>query len=112
MKCEICENRNELLCVKHHITSRSKGGSNKPSNIAYLCNNCHMDVHYGIYIIEGRFNSTEGNIVVFRKWFEPPIITEVEPEVWLFPDYETKRKKYLKLIREGGTSKVSISSPL
>jgi uncharacterized protein YlaI len=93
-KCEICKKEHSII-VRHHIQSRSKNGSDHPSNIAHLCPNCHADVHNGIIVIEGRFNSTDGNILVFRKWNEKTIITENVPEVWLYPNSKKKRKNYI-----------------
>lgn len=31
----------------HHVTPRSKGGSNRPENIAGLCEECHAELHKG-----------------------------------------------------------------
>jgi len=92
--CEICEEQLSMI-VKHHIHSQSKGGTNKKSNIANICSNCHADVHHGLIVIEGRWNSTHGNILVFRKWNEPYVITEDVPDVWLYPNAKVNRKRYI-----------------
>jgi predicted HNH restriction endonuclease len=60
--CEICNKK--TLLDKHHIKSRSKGGTDKDHNITYICSNCHKLVHYGLIIIEGRFDACSGNRVV------------------------------------------------
>lgn len=36
---------NESICDIHHIKPRSKGGSDEPSNLAFLCPNHHRLVH-------------------------------------------------------------------
>ena len=92
--CEICGITNEEVLIRHHIQSRSKGGHNGENNIANICANCHSLVHNGLIIIEGRYNSTSGNILVFRKWSEPYYINENSPEVWLFPN--AKIFEYIK----------------
>ena len=89
--CEICGLTTEEVLVRHHIHSRSKGGHNGEINIANICSNCHSLVHHGLIVLEGRFNSTSGNILVFRKWNEPFIITEKSPEIWLYPNAKVKK---------------------
>lgn len=61
--CEICKNKFNYL-EKHHIKSVSKGGKNEKGNYAYICPNCHELVHRGEIILEGRFGSTKGTILV------------------------------------------------
>ena len=83
MQCEIC-NLN-VARDKHHIQSKSLGGSNAKSNIANLCPNCHREVHLGIKIIEGKFLSTEGFKVIWRTKQQMKIISEVnDPEIFCF----------------------------
>lgn len=43
-RCVLCNNPIEHY---HHITPRSKGGSNRPENIVGLCKCCHKKVHTG-----------------------------------------------------------------
>jgi len=74
-KCEICEDDSVLL-DKHHIISKSKGGSNKAYNIAHLCPNCHRRVHTGDIILEGRFESTLGNVLVYHLKGDQQFITD------------------------------------
>lgn len=65
MKCEIKE-CNSKSYHKHHIISKSFGGSNKKDNICYLCANHHMDVHNKELIIEGRFLTTGGYKLIYH----------------------------------------------
>jgi len=44
MKCEICEIETEQLEV-HHIIPRSRGGTNKESNLISICVSCHGKAH-------------------------------------------------------------------
>ena len=43
-KCVFCDSPIEHY---HHITPRSKGGSNRPENLVGLCECCHHKVHIG-----------------------------------------------------------------
>ena len=38
--CQLCHQRNKKLVV-HHLVYRSKGGSDRPSNLITLCTDCH-----------------------------------------------------------------------
>ena len=84
MKCEICHGKFKSI-DKHHITSRSYGGSNLKSNLANLCCNCHRKVHTGEIIIEGKFPSTgeNGLTLIHRKYNEPSIMNLPLPKVFL-----------------------------
>lgn len=81
-QCEICNQ--ETYLDKHHIISRSKGGPNKSYNIAYLCPNCHRKVHRGVIILEGRFMSCTGNILVWHHKNEGSITNVQEPECYTY----------------------------
>jgi len=82
-KCELCEGL-FYLTEKHHIHSQSKGGSNSKHNIARVCPVCHSEIHLGIIVVEGRFFTNNGNIVIHRKYNEPSI-TGNKPECWISP---------------------------
>lgn len=82
-KCEIC-GKIEFQ-EKHHIKSKSFGGSNDRYNIAYLCGNCHTSVHRGEIILEGKFQTTAGFKLIYHRKNEAPIITGQElPNVFLY----------------------------
>ena len=78
--CEICNIK--ILCDVHHIQSKSKGGKNLKNNKCILCPNCHRLVHIGNIILEGRFKSTAGDILVWRKKEDDPI-TDHLPNVYI-----------------------------
>lgn len=40
-----CCNCGKAAAHMHHIVPRSKGGSDRPSNLAPMCNDCHALVH-------------------------------------------------------------------
>ena len=63
MKCEICK-QNYPYLQKHHIISKSKGGTNHRLNICEICPNCHSKVHRGDIILEGKISSTAGYILI------------------------------------------------
>jgi len=93
--CEICKEQTDFI-KEHHIHSKSKGGSNKPFNLAYICSECHDLVHVGIIIIEGRFSSMNGNILIWRKLNEQSITDLNDPVVWLKPNSKKIQEKYLQ----------------
>ena len=43
--CQLCKANKNVVIEVHHIQQRSKGGSNKPSNLISLCHSCHRKVH-------------------------------------------------------------------
>jgi len=83
--CEICDYRMKYL-DKHHIHSLSKGGMDIPANRTKICPNCHRLVHSGVIILEGRFSSTKGNILVWRYKGQPSITGLPDPPVFLYSD--------------------------
>ena len=38
---------NEAKCDIHHILPKAKGGSDHPTNLTYICPNCHRLAHTG-----------------------------------------------------------------
>ena len=92
--CEICGK--ERILETHHIKSRNKGGRDVESNRVKLCSNCHKLVHYGLIIIEGRFQCTTGNRPVWRKLGEESITGMKDPEVYIIPNTQHIRDNYLR----------------
>lgn len=80
--CEICTKSFESL-DKHHINSLSKGGYDNEHNLAHICPNCHRLVHKGKLVLEGRFSTGKGNILVWRIFDQPSITGMKDPEVYL-----------------------------
>jgi 5-methylcytosine-specific restriction endonuclease McrA len=82
--CEVC---NIVMVVPdtHHIHSRCYGGPNDKGNICTLCPNCHRKVHNGEIILEGKFGTTKGKRLVWRKKDEMTI-TGHQPRCWLYSD--------------------------
>lgn len=95
--CEICGKEKDFI-KEHHIQSKCYGGEDKPYNIAKICNSCHDYVHYGLIIIEGRFTSIEGNVLVWRKLNESSITEMKDPKVFLKPNHKKMQELYLKRI--------------
>jgi len=94
MTCPIC-NSNFLFTEDHHIESVCYGGSNKPFNKCKICPNCHTLVHAGEIIIEGKFSSTGGTILIWRNKGEESITGLPDPKVYL---YKRETKDYDKQI--------------
>lgn len=73
---EYVANRQEGCCAMpgcqkdiehyHHITPRSRGGSNRPENIAGVCEECHAGIHKGELCLpdEGEFKRFAGTSVL------------------------------------------------
>ena len=80
LNCEICKKSFDFK-DKHHITSKRYGGTNSSSNLAIICPNCHRLVHKGLVIIEGRFDSDKGNILVWRTHTKPSITGVEDPKI-------------------------------
>ncbi len=87
--CEICGTQTDFI-KKHHIHSQTYGGTNEASNQAYICSECHDKVHCGLIIIEGRFGSMNGKILIFRNYGEDSVTGLPDPKVWLRPDSEKR----------------------
>ena len=82
--CEICKTM--AFLQKHHIHSTCYGGEDKPFNKTFICPNCHAEVHFGFKVLEGRFASSRGNIVVWRKKGEKSVTGMPDPKVWLYKE--------------------------
>lgn len=80
MICEICGQKGHH---RHHIQSKSKGGTNDKWNIACLCASHHMEVHEGNIILEGKFQTTTGYQLIYHIKGEESITCR-EPDVYLF----------------------------
>ena len=74
MLCPICDSKRPL--VEHHINGRDVYDWDMPWNKAWLCSNCHDDVHIGKIIIEGWVSSTSGKILAWHEDGNPNDIME------------------------------------
>lgn len=63
--CAICGIHTSL--IEHHINGRSIPNPNQKANLCYICSNCHLQIHLGNIIIEGKFFTTEGEQLIFRN---------------------------------------------
>lgn len=99
--CQVCKQKNKVLQT-HHIIYRSKGGSDKASNLIVVCTDCHTFE-----------NHQEGNI--FWKWMmegkklpsykETPFMNTIRKKVFakypksniVYGSYTTPRRKELNL---------------
>lgn len=78
--CEICGDI--AYTDNHHIQSKSKSGSNKAFNRASLCKKCHDLVHRGEIILEGRFMTSNDNMLIFHNYGDDSI-TGREPDCYI-----------------------------
>jgi len=69
--CEICNTPNIL--VEHHIRGRDIPNPNHYSNRAYICSNCHTEIHHGKIIVESRVFTTEGYKLIWHHKGEESI---------------------------------------
>lgn len=91
--CEICKNNVEIIEI-HHIVSKACGGPEAHWNKCQLCPTCHSRVHTPSFhnssskwgkriIIEGRFDSCSGNILVWHREGDIPVTGFPLPLVYL-----------------------------
>jgi hypothetical protein len=82
--CEICGEDIKFL-DKHHIQSKSKGGTNKKENICFVCPLCHRKVHKGEIILEGKFMTTTGLKLIYHYKGEESITgLDKFPDVYIY----------------------------
>lgn len=62
--CEICGK--QRILVQHHIMGRDIPNPNHKYNLCDVCDNDHRDVHEGIIIIEGWFQTTAGMELIWH----------------------------------------------
>ena len=60
--CDICKSQTPL--VEHHINGRI---NNEPWNLAYICSNCHYEIHLGKIIIEQWVQTTGGRMLIWHR---------------------------------------------
>jgi len=69
--CPTCDQKHRL--VEHHIHGKDIPDRDKPWNIAWVCPNCHDEVHAGEIIIEGWVMTTSGKeLSWYRKDGQKP----------------------------------------
>ncbi len=101
--CEICSAKDVSL-DKHHIHSLCYNGSNKPFNLSFICPSCHRKVHEGTIILEGKYSSTGGIILVYRNKDEESITGDTDPPVWIISDQSNPSGKLSKLDKSNESS--------
>ncbi|MFX1532939.1 MAG: RNA-guided endonuclease IscB [Promethearchaeota archaeon] len=53
--CQLCKGRSKVRRLEcHHLVSRSEGGTDIPTNLITLCEECHDQVHKGIKKLSSR----------------------------------------------------------
>ena len=67
-KCACCDNNIEHY---HHLTPRSKGGSDTPENLIGLCSSCHKKIHTGDLKLE--------NIGLRKKYAALSVLNQAIP---------------------------------
>jgi hypothetical protein len=73
----------------HHIVFRSNGGTNAPSNLITLCEQCHDNLHAGLFELKGRQSKT-------KHATEIGVVKSQLSKIWDFEKtfgYETKFKR-------------------
>jgi len=61
--CHICGERNYDLLDVHRITPGAEGGEYRKHNTICTCCKCHRKIHAGEIIVEGKYNSTKGEVL-------------------------------------------------
>jgi uncharacterized protein YlaI len=62
-KCAICNITTKL--VEHHIKGREIPNCNHPSNLVWICPNCHDKIHSNDIKIDGWYFTTDGMKLVW-----------------------------------------------
>lgn len=62
--CELCKEPNIL--VEHHIRGRKITDPNHPSNLMYVCSNCHNYIHHGVIVIENKHLTSNGYTIIWH----------------------------------------------
>jgi hypothetical protein len=84
INCEICKSDEKFLLERHHINSKSLDGPDTDWNLVDLCVRCHRLVHNGLIVIEGWFGSTQGRVLLWRKFDKESISGLPDPKIWLY----------------------------
>ena len=69
-ECAICGKKGIPL-KEHHIQGRDIPNYNHPNNRCSICGNCHDLIHYGIIIIEGWFQTSNGKELLWHEVNKP-----------------------------------------
>jgi hypothetical protein len=69
--CDKCRERHFLS--EHHIRGRDIPNPNHPSNLCYICDNCHREVHEGLVVLEGWFLTDRGYELLWHRQGEEGI---------------------------------------
>jgi len=64
-ECPVCKAKR--LLVEHHINGREIPGCRNSWNVAWVCPNCHDDVHAGEIVLEGWVMTTSGKEL---SWYQ------------------------------------------
>jgi len=64
-ECTICNEQTYL--VEHHIRGRKIHDPNHPSNLCYICSNCHQKIHRGDIIIEQWIRMSDGLELIWHN---------------------------------------------
>jgi uncharacterized protein YlaI len=62
--CAICNMRTTL--VEHHIRGRKIKNANHPSNLVWVCPNCHDQIHCDNIEVEGWAFTTTGQHLIWN----------------------------------------------
>ncbi len=106
-----CQSNRKVLHSKklhvHHIIFRSNGGTDTPDNLITLCENCHADLHGGLFELKVRKSKT-------KHATEIGIVKSQLKKVWNFEEtfgYETKfKREHLDLAKTHYNDAVAICS--
>lgn len=84
--CDCCQ-QEVTHTDKHHLTSKSLGGTNDKHNIANICPNCHRKVHGGMVILEGWFLTSNGFQLIWHNNTDDSI-TNNKPECYIMGEHK------------------------
>ena len=62
--CPIC--KHQRILVEHHIAGKDIPNPNHKDNVCNICDNCHRDIHNGLIIIDGWYQTTNGRELLWH----------------------------------------------
>jgi len=88
--CQKCKKKKNTKLHVHHIIYKSKGGTDTPSNLITLCEDCHEDLHKGLFEIKCPRSKTKHATAMGI------IKSQIQKQFGIFTEtygYETKFKR-------------------
>jgi hypothetical protein len=103
--CQVCKKSKDKILHTHHIVFKSKGGSNKASNLITVCTDCHTSENHkqGGILYEWMLKKKK-----VKQYKEAPFMNTLRKKVFgkypnskiVYGSWTTPKRKELKLTKE------------